>query len=272
MVARCEAHHSAASGAAWLDGSRNWMQLGESSGPSACTPKRCFAAQQSRPPTCRRSTPEAVMLSRPTLRSQEQRRSNAVGTSTSSSACLLGGPGAAACSAGGVAQPNAMLDAVLLATLPAERCARRGSCSPLPAAAASMRRSQERMRLASAAAGRHRPMAMNISAVLAIGFSKFLGWSSRPGPCDIIQGLGCFEAAVQQSRNPCCSMLCERVCSQRLHDENLSCACLQLVEDLAQEGAGRAGEQEGEHKGSAEAGGGGHGRRRRAGAETASAG
>lgn len=125
------------------------------------------------------------MLSRPTLSSQEQMRSNAVGTSTSSSACLLGRPGAAACSAGGVAQPNAMLDAVLLATLLAERCASKGSRSPLPAAATSMRRSQERMRLTSAAAGRHSAMAMNIRAVLAHGFSKCLIWPSRPGPCDI---------------------------------------------------------------------------------------
>lgn len=52
----------------------------------------------------------------------------------------------------------------------------------------------------------------------------------------------------------------------------ISCACLQLVEDLAQQRAGRAGEQEGEHKGSSEARGSGHGRQRRAGAETASVG
>lgn len=50
MLARCATHHSAASGAAWLDGSRSWMHLAESGGPIACTPKLDFAAQQSRPP------------------------------------------------------------------------------------------------------------------------------------------------------------------------------------------------------------------------------
>ncbi len=103
---------------------------------------------------------------------QPQRR---LPTSTSSIAFRLGAPGAAACSACGVVQPNTMLDAALLATLPADPCISSGSRSSLPAAAASMRRSQERRRLASAAAGRHRAIARNMRVVLAHGFSKFLG-------------------------------------------------------------------------------------------------